>query len=125
MTLQELLKDNPEAQAEFDKQVADAKTAGVSEENSRLKSLDAISTSVSAEALEGAKYGEDRMDAKTLAYKALVEDAAKAGAYMKDAQDDATDSNVNQVGGAAPRKNEEVQDADNMASYVNAQKGGK
>lgn len=125
MTLQELLKDNPEAQAEFDKQVADAKTAGVSEENSRLKSLDAISTSVSAEALDGAKYGEDRMDAKTLAYKALVEDAAKAGAYMKDAQDDATDSNVNQVGGAAPGENEEVQDADNMASYVNAQKGGK
>ena len=65
------------------------------------------------------------MDAKTLAYQTLVEDAAKAGAYMKDAQDDATDSNVNQVGGAVPGENEEVQDADNMASYVNAQKGGK
>lgn len=125
MTLQELLKDNPKAQAEFDKQVADARVEGAREENNRLKSLDEISTSVSAEALDTAKYGENKMDAKTLAYQTLVEDAAKAGAYMKDAQDDATDSNVNQVGGAVPGENEEVQDADNMASYVNAQKGGK
>ena len=125
MTLQELLKDNPEAQAEFDKQVADARVEGASEENNRLKSLDEIRTSVSAEALDTAKYGENKMDAKTLAYQTLVEDAAKAGAYMKSAQDDAKESNVNQVGGAAPGEKEEVQDADSMASHVNAQKGGK
>lgn len=126
MTLQELLKDDPEAQAEFDQQLASAKAEGVAEENERLRSLDAISTSVSAENLTDAKYGKNRMDAKTLAYKALVEDGAKAQAYLAQAQSDAADAHVDDVGGAAASAEDGMpENADAMAAYVNAQKGGK
>lgn len=126
MTLQELLKDDPEAQAEFDQQLASAKAEGVAEENERLRSLDAISTSVSAENLTDAKYGKNRMDAKTLAYKALVEDGAKAQAYLAQAQSDAADAHVDDVGGSAASAEDGMpENADAMAAYVNAQKGGK
>lgn len=123
MTLEELLKDNPDAQAEYNKNLATAKTEGATEENERLRGLDAISASVSTEALKNAKYGENKTDAKTLAYQALVEDAKNAQAYMAQAQSDAADSHVNEVGGAAGE--EETETADAMAGYVNAQKGGK
>lgn len=96
MTLEEFLEKNPEEQAAVDKMVSDAKQSGLEEgaknERTRLQELDSISKTVTNEALQEAKYGENPMDAKTLAYECMVDDSKRASAYFHDAQKDAKDS---------------------------------
>lgn len=53
----------------------------------------------------------------------MLENVEEFKTYMAQAQSDAADSHVNEVGGAAGE--EETETADAMAGYVNAQKGGK
>ena len=77
MTLEEFLKENPTEQAAVDRMVNEAKESGIEEgaknERTRIRELDAISKTVTSEALNEAKYGEKRTDAKTLAYECLMD----------------------------------------------------
>lgn len=132
MGLQEFLNENPEAKAEYEQVIAQAKTDAVNAERERMKSLDAIANNVSSEMLEKAKY-EDIVDGKELAYKALVEGNAVAAAYMQNAIADSVESGVDSVGIGEPNtgmdddsNTEQAQEqaqADAMAAYVNAKKG--
>lgn len=126
MNLSEFLAENPEAQAEMDAATAQARTEGVNAERERMKSLDAIAKTVTPDALEDAKYGENPMDGPTLAYQALAKGDKLAAAYMADAMKDSEDSKAQEVGIGTPDAGEEKDDeAEAMASYVNAKRGGK
>lgn len=129
MTLEEIYAEHPELKAEVDTLVDAAGTSGAQKERQRLESLDAIAGSVSPEILQEAKYGEDakRMDARELAYQAMVEDSRKAGNYMKDAMKDSEDSHVEQVAASPDEAKEAADESDAMSSFVNAgrkRKGG-
>ncbi|HBA70256.1 MAG TPA: hypothetical protein DCZ40_13000 [Lachnospiraceae bacterium] len=125
MTLEELYAEHPEIRDEVAALVSNAETEGAGKERARLEALDKIAHSVTGEALEAAKYGETRMDAKELAYQALMEDGQKSKNYMANAMEDSAASGVEEVGAGVP--GEETEDeSDGMAMYVNAvRKGGK
>lgn len=131
MTLEEVLSEHPEIQSDIDDKVANARAEGVKqgaeEERARMKSLDAIADTVPSEMLNEAKYGENPVDGKDLAYQALVNGQQSAKDYMKNAVNDSEDSGVNNVGVGNADAGEEVndaeKDADFLANYVNAQKG--
>jgi hypothetical protein len=145
MTLKELLEANPEAKAEMDQMIENAKTEatgtdqakidqmvndaraeGAANERTRLMSLDAIAKTVTPEALHEAKYGENPTDGKTLAYEAMVKGEKLAQAYMTDAVSDNVNSGAQDVGEGNPDEGTEgAQAADEMAGYINNMKGGK
>ena len=65
------------------------------------------------------------MDAKELAYQALMEDGQKSKSYMANAVEDSTASGVEEVGAGVPEE-ETTDESDGMAMYVNAmRKGGR
>lgn len=124
MTLQEFLQKNPEAKAEQDAVIAEATQSGADAERERIQSLDAIAKTVSAEALNEAKYGKNKVDGKTLAYDAMVKGELKAEAYIKDAVKDSAESGAEDVGaGKGEAGEEENTDAEDMAAFVNSRKG--
>jgi ATP-dependent protease ClpP protease subunit len=126
MTLAEFLAENPEAKAELDTAVAEAKAEGVKTERARIQSLDDIAKTVTAEALTEAKYGENPIDGPTLAYQAMKDGEKLACAYMEAAKNDAQESGTSEVGTGNPDAGQEPTDeADEMAAYVNKNKGGK
>lgn len=125
MDLQEFLEQNPQARAAVDQMVAEAKAEGAKKEQERIKSLDAIATTVTPEALHSAKYGEKPLDGPALAYQALLEGEKAAGAYMELAKNDAEDSGVNNVGVGTPDGEGKPDESDAMAAYVNKGKGGR
>lgn len=131
MTLEEVLNEHPEIQAEIDAQVEAARNegrdSGVTAERERLHSLDEIKDAVPEEMLNDAKYGEKPMNGEQLAYQAMVQGKQTAQAYLKDAITDSRNSNVESVGAGnietgTPNDTTEA-DADAMASYVNAKHG--
>ena len=106
--------------------IAEARAEGVKAERDRMKSLDAISNTVTAEALNDAKYGENPIDGPALAYQAMVNGDKLAAAYMAAAREDAEQSGSDKVGVGTPDAGEDQTDeADEMAAYVNKTKGGK
>ena len=126
MTLEEFLKENPEAKGEIESMTAAALAEGRKAERERLQSLDAISATVTADALHEAKYGENPMDGPALAYQAMVSGNKLAAAYMAAAKEDSTLSGADSVGLGTPDAGEEQTDeADEMAAHVNKAKGGK
>lgn len=120
MTLEEFLKENPTEQAAVDRMVNEAKESGIEEgaknERTRLQELDAISKTVTSEALNEAKYGEKRTDAKTLAYECLMDDSKRAEAYMKNATQDADESGA--AGVPAQAEDEDVTEAEKQAERL-------
>lgn len=133
MTLEEMLKEHPELKAEVDGLKAEAKAEGEKEgadkERGRIESLDKIAANVSAEMLKNAKYGDDdaRVDARELAYQAMLAQKQDAAAYMHDTITDSKESGVENVGAdlSDSDKDKDVQDVENMAAYVNSRRGGK
>ncbi len=130
MSLDELIKNDPEAQAELETRMAEARaegrTEGVDAERNRIKSLDAISGTVSAEALKDAKYGENPIDGPTLAYQAMVKGDKAATAYMEAAKKDSEESGVGDVGtGKVDAGQGKTDESDEMAAYINKRKEGK
>ena len=126
MTLEELLAENPDAKKEIDAMTAAARAEGRKAEKERLQSLDAISATVTAEALHEAKYGENPVDGPALAYQAMVSGTNLAAAYMAAAKEDSKLSGAEDVGLGTPDAGEKQTDeADEMAAYVNKVKGGK
>lgn len=126
MTLAEILAENPDAKKEVDALFAAARAEGTKEERERLQSLDAISATVAADALHDAKYGGNPVDGPTLAYQALASGNKLAAAYMAAAQEDSAQSGAGDVGMGTPDAGEEQTDeSDEMAAYVNKARGGK
>lgn len=126
MTLDEFLAENPDAKAEINALTGAARAGGQKEERERMKSLDAISSTVTAEALNDAKYGEKPVDGPTLAYQAMVNGEKLAAAYMAAVKKDSEESGVGKVGIGTPDAGQEQTDeADEMAAYVNRGKEGK
>lgn len=124
MKLEELLAQNPEAREEVEQIRAAAREEGVSAERTRMQSLDAIAASVTPEALQDAKYGENPTDGQTLAYQAMISGDKLAKAYMQKAMEDSKESGVEDVGVGNPETGEETTDeADEMAKHVNRKKG--
>lgn len=124
MTLEEIYAEHPELKEEVAALAEASRKEGAEQENKRLQALDMIAASVTGEALNNAKYGENRMEAKELAYQSLIEDGKKAENYMTNAIADFESSGANEVGAGLPEE-EAVNEADDMAAYVNAMKGGK
>lgn len=125
MTLNEFLTENPEAVAEIDAVKTAAKAEGKKEERDRMQSLDAIAGTVAAEMLHDAKYGENPLDGPALAYKAMVMGEKAAAAYMTAAKKDSEESGVGDVGIGTPDAGQEQTDeSDEMAAYINRTKGG-
>ena len=100
----------------------DYQKAGADEERARIQSLDAIAKTVTPEALNEAKYGEEKKDGKTLAFEAMVKGERIASAYLSDAKDDSQDSGAEDVGIGKP-DDEGASESDQMAAHVNAKKG--
>ena len=124
MTLEEFLKENPSEQAAVDAMVSAANEEGAKAERQRLQELDQIAKSVTAKALDDAKYGDKPMDAKELSFQALKDDTIRAASYMKDVQGDAGESGAEEVGGAPddPENNGD-NEADSVANYINKRRG--
>lgn len=125
MTLAEFLEEHPEAQAEVDAMRAQIREEGETAERNRMQSLDAISNTVTAQALYEAKYGDHPVDGPTLAYQAMVDGAKMATAYMAAAKKDAEESGADDVGLGKPDAGEaQTDESDELAAHVN-RKGGK
>ena len=131
MTLEEMLKEHPELKAEVDVLKAEAKAEGEKEgadkERGRIENLDKIAANVSAEMLKNAKYGDAdaRVDARELAYQAMIAQKQEAAAYMRDAMADSKESGAADVGASLSDSDKDLQDVENMAAYVNGRRGGK
>ena len=131
MTLEEMLKEHPELKAEVDGLKAEAKAEGEKEgadkERGRIENLDKIAANVSAEMLKNAKYGDAdaRVDARELAYQAMLAQKQEAAAYMRDAMADSKESGAGDVGASLSDSDKDLQDVENMAAYVNGRRGGK
>lgn len=126
MSLEEFLKENPQAQAEMEAAKEQARAEGIQTERERMKSLDAIAKTVAPDAIHDAKYGDKPIDGPTLAYLALAKGEKLAAAYMQNAVSDSKESGVDQVGIGTPDVGEEQnKEAEEMAAYVNAKRGGK
>ena len=131
MTLEEMLKEHLELKAEVDVLKAEAKAEGEKEgadkERDRLENLDKIAANVSAEMLKNAKYGDAdaRVDARELAYQAMLAQKQEAAAYMRDAMADSKESGATDVGASLSDSDKDLQDVENMAAYVNGRRGGK
>lgn len=123
MTLEEFLKENPEQQAAVDAMVQGARAEGTKNERNRLKELDSIAKSVTAEALEEAKYGEATKDAKTLAFEAMMDDSRKAAAYMDQAKNDSEEAGTDKVGAGSETPTDNS--ADLLARAAMKKKGVK
>lgn len=91
-TLDALKQKYPELCRELEEEVQNR-------ERERLKSLDAISASVSKKLLDEAKY-EKPVDAKELALQALLEEQKVGASYLKDMKDDADESKTGEVPGS-------------------------
>lgn len=141
MTLKELCAEDAQANAELEARVTAAREEGRAEaekeameqgaqkERERLQALDAIAKSVTADALAKAKYGSDaeRMDAKELAYQAMLADEKKASAYMTSAMQDAGESGVNEVSGqpADSSAGAAMDESEQLAAYANGRRKAK
>ncbi len=122
MTLEEFLQENPEEEGKLNQMLRDAKNDGVKEERTRLQDLDELYMTVKRETLQEAKYGETVIDAKELAFKAMKDEKLRMTSYMADAMADFKESKTEEVK-ASPEENEK-DESDTMAGYVNKRKGG-
>ncbi len=125
MTLEEMYTEHPELRDEVAAIVKDAETKGADIERGRLEALDKIAHNVAGDALEEAKYGNNRIDARELAYQAMLKDRQMAKNYMDEAVEDSASSGVENVGAGLPGE-EQADESDSMSAYINAmKKGGK
>ncbi len=123
MTLEEMYTEHPELRDEVAAIVKDAETKGADIERGRLEALDKIAHNVAGDALEEAKYGNNRIDARELAYQAMLKDRQMAKNYMDEAVEDSASSGVENVGAGLPGE-EQADESDSMSAYINAMKKG-
>lgn len=102
MTLAELRAQYPELIAEAEAAAnAEAITAAVTAERTRLSEIDAIANQFTDEMVHEAKYGETRCSAQELAYRAVQQAAAQGRSFLANLEEDRADSNTEEVEPAA------------------------
>ncbi len=93
------------AQTENSEAVKKAVDEAVKAERTRMKDIDEIAQQVGAELVNEAKYGENPMDAKDLAFKAMKDAQAKGAAFLQNRADEQESAGVNDLA-PDPAKNE-------------------
>lgn len=88
------LEDMKNKYPEFCKALAEE---AAEQERNRIQNLDKIRNSVPAEMLEEAKYGKEPLDAKDLAFRALVAEKGAGEAFLKNLKNDAAESGADTV----------------------------
>lgn len=88
------LEDMEQAYPDFCRAIAER---AVQEERSRIKSLDEIGSSIPKKMLEEAKYGDEPVDAKELAFRALVAEQKTGSEFFQKMKNDAGDSKADEV----------------------------
>lgn len=120
-SLDDFLNGNPQAKAEYDNRMENARKEGARLETNRLKELDTISGSVPGDMLLKAKY-EEPVDAKTLSFQVMREGKMRAVSYFNNAVEDSMNSGVNSIQSAVSDDssgNEETVSADRIANSAN------
>lgn len=78
--------------------VRNAVDEAVKAERTRMQEIDSIAQTIGANLVNEAKYGENPMSAKDLAFKAMQDQQAKGSQYLKDRANELSASGVNNVG---------------------------
>ena len=121
MTLEELMKSDPELVKQIQNDAAQAEQAknqaavddAVKAEVERLKSIDAIASKIAdKELVEKAKYGEEKMSAGDLALEALKAQQDIGAQFLNNMQKDAGDSGAADVN-SAPQNGSDADQAKN------------
>lgn len=122
-TVDELRTEHPELVAQVE---AAARDEGAANERKRIQAIDDISTTIAPELVNKAKY-EEPMNAETLAFQALKDDAGKGRKYLDDTHNDSEESGTKNINGqpqdqrtSAEQKAEaETKAAEAIANYAN------
>ena len=122
MDIEDLKKENPDLYKEI---VDEARKSAEDAERQRIREIDEIADSISdAEMVNEAKYGEEKIDAKTLAFNALkkykAENKAANAKALADMQSESASSGASKVEPSAPKddvSDEEKEKAKDQAKF--------
>ena len=118
------VEDLKNAFPEFVKQIEnEAKTAGISEgrnsERERLKAIEEIQNKIAdTELVRSAKYGDNPIDAKDLAFMALQKEAATGAAILKNISEDSAKSGVDGIHTTPNAGNETTKNDEQTADEI-------
>lgn len=124
MTLEELKNEHPD----LVKQIEDAAKAtvdttaqkAVDKERQRIKDIESIEASIAdKELVENAKYGENPMTAKDLAFMAMQKQASLGNNFLEGMKDDAQSSGAGKVQ-ATPDQEQKAKDEADMKAVLSA-----
>lgn len=129
MTLEELKNKHPELvnQIEEDaKKTVDTSTAAqnaVAEERQRIKDIESIEATIAdKELVNNAKYGENPMSAKDLAFVAMQKQAQLGNTFLQEMRNDVNTSGVEDVSPTPAKDDQKAKDEADMAAVLNAVK---
>lgn len=103
--------------------VKNAVDEAVKAERERLKEIDSIAQTVGADLVEAAKYGDNPMSAKDLAFEAMKAQQAKGEEYLKNRAAELESAGVNTVNAAPVSGSEEdtqLKDIEDGAALIKA-----
>ena len=127
MTLEELRNQHPDLVKQIEdavKETVDATTAAqnaTQEERQRIKDIESIEASIAdKQIVEDAKYGENPMSAKDLAFAAMQKQASLGNTFLKNMQDDNETSGVDGVQADPEKDDKKAKDEADMAAVLNA-----
>lgn len=129
MTLEELKNEHPElvkqiednARATVDTTTT-ARNAAI-DERQRIKDIESIEASIADKQLvNDAKYGENPMSAKDLAFAAMQKQASLGNTFLRNMEEDVKNSGVDGVEATPAKNSEEEKDAADLEAVVNAAK---
>ena len=129
MTLQELKNQHPDLVKQIEdaaKETVDTTTEtrnAVEAERQRIKDIESIEATIAdKQMIQDAKYGENPMDAKDLAFAAMQKQAQLGNTFLKNMHEDAENSGASEVQGAPAKDTQKEKDAADMAAVLNAVK---
>lgn len=127
MTLEQLKNQHPDLVKQIEdaaKETVDTTTAvqdATKEERQRIKDIESIEASIADKKLvEDAKYGENPMSAKDLAFAAMQKQALLGNTFLQNMQDDNETSGVDGVHADPNKDDKKAKDEADMAAVLNA-----
>lgn len=129
MTVEELRNQHPDLVKQIEdaaKETVDTKTAAqdaAKEERQRIQDIESIEASIADKQLvKDAKYGENPMSAKDLAFAAMQKQAQLGNTFLQNMKDDNETSGVEGVHAAPTKDEQKEKDEADMAAVLNAVK---
>ena len=129
MTLEELRNQHPDLVKQIEdaaKETVDTTTAAqnaAQEERQRIQDIESIEASIADKQLvKDAKYGENPMSAKDLAFAAMQKQAQLGNTFLQNMKDDNETSGVEEVHAAPTKDEQKEKDEADMAAVLNAVK---